>query len=146
MNLYTFLFINFVVAFISDILLNDISTMYPITSMLGSLRPYFQNKMITTAGIYAGITIVIATVFVSFITKCILGFYVPYTTTQLFSYISIAYVVGYIIDKMIEYFDIFGASLHTFYKITGSGHSGAIAFIFSILLSYILQKYIIPLL
>ncbi len=146
MKLHTFLFINFVVTFISDIVLNDISKIFPRTHILGSLQPYFENKSIIIAGIYAGVTILIATLITSFFSDRVFGFTIPDNSTELIKYLLLAYGLGYGIDKLIEYTNVFGKSLHFFYTVTGSGHSGAIAFVFSIVLSYIIQKYILPLL
>lgn len=148
MNLGTFLFINFIVAIFSDIFLNDISTLYPKTHILGSLKPYFKNKLILEAGLYAGITIIIAVLLVSMFMLLIFGkkYMVPINNYALILYCIIAYILGYIIDVIIEKMNIFGDSLTNFYKITGSGHSGAIALIFSIVISYLLQKYLLPLL
>jgi hypothetical protein len=146
MKLETFLFINFVVSFMSDIVLNDLSNVFPRKHMIGSLQPYFENKSIVIAGIYAGLTILIATIIVSYISSTIYGFTVPNTVYDLTKYLLLAYIIGYFIDKLIEYGDVFGKSLHLFYRVTGSGHSGAIAFIFSLFISYIIQKYFLPLL
>ena len=47
MKYYTFIFINFIVSFISDIMLNDLAnskqTKY-ISPIITSLKPYFENK------------------------------------------------------------------------------------------------------
>ena len=49
-----------------------------------------------------------------------------------------------IIDIFIEKIDIFGATLHPYYKLAGSGFYGGLAIIFSITISYILQIYLVP--
>lgn len=146
MKLETYLFINFVVSFISDIVLNDLSKVFPQKHMIGSLQPYFKNKSILIAGIYAGLTILIATIILSFISSILYGFKVPNTIYDLIKYLLLAYIIGYFIDKLIEFSNIFGDSLQLFYDVTGSGHSGAIAFVFSLFLSYNIQKYFLPLL
>ena len=146
MKLGTFLFINFMVSFISDIILRDIASVSEPTTIIGSLQPYFRERTVIGAGIYAGITIVIATLFVSIITLHTFLFSVPYTYKTLGLYMIIAYVAGYIIDVIIDKTNLFGPTLRPFYKKAKSGHWGAIAFVFSILVSYIIQKTIVPLL
>lgn len=142
----TFLFINFMVGFISDIILNDAATMLPHITTFSSLKPYFKNKGIFEAAFYAGLTIVIAIGILSAVTKYVFNFFVPQTLNELGKTVLLAYPVGYILDYGIEKADIFGDSLDLFYNTVGSGHSGAIAFIISIVLSYNIQKYIVPLL
>lgn len=142
----TFLFINFMVGFMSDIILNDAATMLPHITTFSSLKPYFKGKGIFEAAFYAGLTILIAIVILSFLTKYVFNFYVPHSLTELGKTIVVAYPLGYILDYGIEKTRIFGKSLDLFYATVGSGHSGAIAFIISIVLSYNIQKYIVPLL
>lgn len=144
MKLYTFLFINFMVGFMSDIILNDLS--YLNNSVLSSLRSYFKNKGIIEAGIYAGLTILIATIVLTTVTEYLFGFVVPSNRENLIKALIIGYILGFIIDKLIEKLNIFGSSLNEFYDKVGSGNSGALSFVFSIALSYFIQKNIIPLL
>lgn len=144
MKILTFLFINFIVSFVSDIVLNDLSHMKSNHSFQ-SLKPYFNKKYITEAGIYAGLTIVVAVSLVMILSKFLLGFYNPKKAKELMKFIILAYLSGYIIDIIIEKLKIFDG-LDRFYTEIGSGHSGAIAFIFSILFSYLIQNKIVPLL
>lgn len=144
MKLYTFLLLNFIVAFVSDIVLNDLSKMYNNNTVFGSLKPYFKDKGIIMAGLYAGLTILFATIILTYITKFIFGYFVPSNMNELFKTLILGYILGYSIDKLIHWFDIFGPSLNHFYNIVGSGNSGALSFVFSISISYFIQKYIIP--
>ena len=144
-NVYTFIFINFIVSFISDIILNDLSTLNQYKSF-SSLVPYFKNKYIVEAGVYAGMTIVIALVCLMVLSKLVFGYYVPNTKYQLTKYGCLAYVLGYVIDVLIEKYSVFGTSLDKFYKTVGSGHSGAVAFVFSVIISYFLQNNLLPIL
>ena len=60
LNFYTFIFINFIVGFISDIVLNDLSRMKNIDMpIIKSLQPYFNKKSIVEAAFYAGLTVVL---------------------------------------------------------------------------------------
>ena len=146
MKLATFAFINFMVGFISDLVLNDLSRSYPPHTTIGSLRTYFKRKSIVEAAVYAGITIVTALAITVVITKYMYGIVVPDNMTSLFYFSLLGYGVGYMLDVIIDKMKIFGDSLDPYYEIAGSGHWGAIAFIFSVVLSYIIQKIIIPLL
>ena len=53
MKSITFIFINFMVGFISDIILNDLSKVNKDIM----LEDYFKNKYIFEAAVYAGLTI-----------------------------------------------------------------------------------------
>ena len=144
-NVFTFIFITFIVSFISDIVLNDLSTLTQYKS-LASLAPYFKDKYIVEAGVYAGLTIVVALIFLMVSSNIALGYYVPKTGNQLAQYCCLAYILGYIVDVLIEKLSVFGTALDKFYEKVGSGHSGALAFVFSILISYFLQNNLLPLL
>lgn len=139
-----FIFLNFMVSLFSDIVLNDLSRS-GLYNELSTLRPYFKDKYILQAGIYAGITIVIGLVFLLLLSKIIFNFYAPNNINDLLRFIIIAYPLGYIYDYLIYKFNIFGDSLKLFYKEFGVGHWGALAFIFSIVVSYFLHTYFIRL-
>ena len=139
-----FIFLNFMVSLFSDIVLNDLSRS-GLFNELSTLHPYFKDKYILQAGIYAGITIVIGLVFLLLLSKIIFNFYAPNNINDLLRFIIIAYPLGYIYDYLIYKFNIFGDSLKLFYKEFGVGHWGALAFIFSIVVSYFLHTYFIRL-
>ena len=103
-----------------------------------SLKPYFKNKSIIESAVYAGITIIVALLINMFISKTIFGFYLPYNTNDLIKFIGIAFPLGYIIDIIIDKYKIFGNELDLYYKAAGAGLWGAIAFVFSIIISYLL--------
>ena len=149
MNYYTFIFINFVVSFISDIVLNDLANLKQtkyISPIITSLKPYFKNKSIIESGFYAALTICLSLIFTTYINKLIFNFYIPNNNIQLFKFIILSFIIGYIIDILIDKTDLFGKSLHPYYKIAGAGFWGAIAFVFSIKISYIIQKFLLPIL
>lgn len=150
MKLITFLIINFIVAMLSDITLNDIANnkgpKFIKSDIISSLKPYFQNKSIILASIYAGLTICLATIILSLISKPTLGYYVPNNFKQLLIYLIPAFLIGFLLDIAIDKLNIFGDSLKSYYKTAGAGLWGALAFIFSIIISYLIQKYILPLL
>ena len=150
MKLVTFIFVNFIVSIVSDIVLNDISNPpqpFPFSSkIIDSLVPYFKNKSIVLSGIYAGITICLTLIGVCILSKVLFDFYVPYTLYDLLKFCVLAFPIGFVVDIGIDKLKIFGKSLDPYYKVAGAGFWGAIAFVFSIIISYVLQKYLIPIL
>ena len=116
MKLFTFLLFNFIVSMVADIVLNDISrpplsSQFPSKS-IQSLFPYFENKSILVAGIYAGLTVLIATCVLVLITKKLYGWYVPTNWNQFMIMSFIAFLLGYAIDILIEKANLFGSSLN----------------------------------
>ena len=140
MKVKTFVLLNFFVGFISDIVLNDLSTRL---KFLNSLIPYFENKSIIVAAVYAGLTIVSAIITLLPLSKLLFNFYLPNNLSELGKYLFLAYVIGFIFDYLIYKFKIFD-NLEEYYESSGVGHWGAIAFVFSIVISLMIQKYIIP--
>ena len=139
----TFVFINFLVSAAADIVLNDMANHY---NLFTTLKPYFREKPILYAAFLAGITVATSTILLLLLSKLFFGFYIPYTPKELLLFLLLSYPLGFVIDKVIEKTALFGPTLIPFYKKHGSGNSGAIAFIISLLISFLLQKYIIPLL
>ena len=145
MNIITFLFINFLIGFISDIILNDLSrkpaSLIFSSKIIKSLNIYFINKSIIQAGIYAGLTVV----FVLLPTIIIFNMYYDiFDNKILFTIFS--FITGYLSDIIIETLNIFGDTLKPFYKIAGSGLWGGLAIAFSVILSYLIQIYLLPIL
>jgi hypothetical protein len=140
--MFFFILINFLVSFLSDIILNDLSNKKIIDTgfkIIYSLKPYFQNKSVIISGIYAALTIIISLIFVMLLSKVILGFYEPTNSYTLVQFVILSFIIGYIIDILIEKLDIFGKPLHPYYKEAGSGFWGAVAFIFSIIISFYIK-------
>tara|TARA_B110000238_G_scaffold182407_1_gene208151 strand:+ start:339 stop:782 length:444 start_codon:yes stop_codon:yes gene_type:complete len=147
MGVYGFYLSNIVVSFVSDILLNDLSSdQVKKLTRIKTLRPYFDNKLIVLSGLYASITIGIALIPVSITTQLLFKQSYPNTHTSLFKFCIIAFIYGYIIDILIDHLKIFGTTLDQYYKEFGRGLWGAIALIVSIITSYILNNYLIPIL
>jgi hypothetical protein len=140
-KLYTFLFVNFIVAFMSDIILNDLSTNYNIVS---SLKPYFKNESILVSAFNAGLTIefgLLVTILIYFI---LFRKFLPLNGVTFIYFCIIAFIVGYITDYLIYKWHIFGNRLDIYYKELDYGFWGATAFLFSILLSFFIQTKILP--
>ena len=150
MGLYTFFFLNFIVSFLSDIVLSDLSTNKGQkifkSDIIKSLRPYFKNKFIIESAIYAGLTIVITLAILSLITYNAFKFKYPTTNRELVIYCSIGFALGYFVDFVIYKTKPFGKELDPYYKIARAGFWGAVAFVFAILISYFLQNNLLPLL
>jgi hypothetical protein len=146
MKVMMFIIIVFIVSALSDIVLNLLSRNtltkdYNLRIIL-SLKPYFKNKSMIESAVYAGITIIVALLINMLISKNIFGFDVPCNNNELIKFILIAFPLGYIIDIMIDKFKIFGSSLDLYYNIAGAGLWGALAFVFSIIISYLIQNTI----
>ena len=141
-NIYTFIFINFIVSFISDIILNDLSNSSYINSpIIKSLQPYFKNKLIIEAAFYAGLTVILTLIPIVIMHKYLLPLLkIP----EILLIILLGFIIGYLVDILIEKLDIFGTTLHHYYKLAGSGFYGGLAIVFSIIISYILQIYLLP--
>ena len=138
-----FIIINFCVAYVSDNVLNDLSK-YSKIKAFKSLSPYFKKKSIVGAGIYAGLTVAIATILLMIIYNTIFNTYLPNTSSFKYSsstfmvyfiFFIIAYLIGYAMDVFIYKMNIFD-NLQTFYKEVGAGNGGALSFIFSLSLSF----------
>ena len=128
-----FILLNFFLAFISDLVLNYISTNYGIVK---SLKPYFQKNSVIGAATAAGITIVVALLINMLFSYLIFGFAIPKDNKELLYFSILAFVLGYIIDVCIYKMKIFGTSLDPFYKEVGAGFWGATAFLFTIIISF----------
>jgi len=133
-----FIFLVFVISFLSDIVLNDLSQ-HNITS----LRPYFHNYSIIKCAFDAGLTVLVGLLITMCVSFIVFGFSLPTTFTTLFYFCGIAFVIGYMLDKLIYKLNIFGDRLDLYYKTYGSGLWGALAFIFAIASSYVIKKYVI---
>ena len=143
-NDITFLSINFIVSFLSDIGLQILAkppiSKYHNNKIILSLKDYFKGKGVIESGVYAGLTIVIALIIVMAISKHFFGFTIPSNNQEYFRYFALAFISGYIIDILIDEAKLFGNSLDKYYKEAGAGFWGAIAFIFSILISLMLLR------
>lgn len=145
MKIETFLFINFIIGFVSDIILNDLSRkplayIFP-SKIIRSLYPYFINKSIIQAGIYAGLTVLIILIPLIYL----FNIYFDIFENKL-NFILFSFGVGYIADIIIDKLNIFGKTLRPFYNIAGSGFWGGLAIAFSVSLSYIIQIKLLPIL
>jgi hypothetical protein len=132
MNIYIFLIINFIIGFLSDIILNHLSHFNFMK--LNTLRPYFENKTMFEAALYAGITVFIIILAIIGIYYIIYKRYLPNTLNEYIIFLLISFVVGYIGDYIIYWIDIF-PGLKLYYNQVGIGLWGAIAILFSVIIS-----------
>jgi hypothetical protein len=142
--IYLFILLNFIISAVSDVALNLIANTDNIlkTRIIASLKPYYKTKTMFEAGVYAGITIVIALIITMVVTKLLIGVTVPSNNTELLKFLGIAFVIGFVIDKLIYKLKVFGNSLDEYYKEAGSGFWGALSFAFSIAISYFIMRYV----
>ena len=138
-----FIIINFCVAYVSDNVLNDLSK-YSKVKAFTSLSPYFKKKSIVGAGIYAGLTVAVATIILMILYNIIFNTYLPNTKSHhLFSstfmvyfiFFIVAYFIGYALDVLIYRMNVFD-DLQPFYTEVGAGNGGALSFLFSLILSF----------
>jgi len=73
--------------------------------------------------------------------RLFLNTYFPVTNLEFAATILVAYVIGYALDVFIYKMNIFD-NLQQFYKIVGAGNSGALSFIFSLIVSFITLQVI----
>ena len=135
-----FIIINFCVSYVSDNVLNDLSKYTPYKAFT-SLAPYFKNKSIVVAGIYAGLTVVFATILLLLFNRLFLNTYLPNSRSEFIITIFAAYVIGYALDVFIYKMNIFD-DLQLFYKTVGAGNGGALSFLFSLIISFIVLKLV----
>ena len=144
----TFIFIVFVVSVMADITLNDLSrkplSKHITSPIILALRPYFKEKSILVAGVYAGVTVVLALFVSMYVSKYLQKTFIPRNWKELALFMVISFPIGYIFDVLIAKFDLFGDSLQPYYKATAPGLWGAIAFEVAILVGFIIHKYLLP--
>ncbi len=119
------LYINFIIGFISDIFLNIMSR-YNVTEIISSLLPYFKENGVFKSSLLAGLTTYVsALITLRIFGKSIIG----------------SFIVGYILDIIIDRTNIFGDSLKPYYKIAGAGFWGGVAIMFAMIVSlFVLKK------
>jgi hypothetical protein len=143
-----FVIINFFVSFFSDLILNFLSSNYGSrfhkSDIIKSLQIYFKTRSILRAAVDAGVTVVLVLLLCMIFSFFSLGFAVPTNTFELIQFIIVCFVFGYIADVKIEEWGIFGDGLDKYYKVAGAGFWGALALVFSVIISYMKQKIILP--
>ena len=134
MNEILFLVFNFLIGFFSDIVLNILANQD--IQFLKSLKPYFANKSVSKAALYAGITVVIIVGIIMSIFQLTYDKYLPETVNEYFIYLLITFVIGFIADIVIYKINIF-PKLKLYYQKVGMGLWGALAILFSVIASLI---------
>ena len=144
---YLFVLINFFVGFFSDIILNYLSTnngqKFFKSEIIKSLRPYFDKRSLLKAAVDAGLTVVIVLILCMLIAHLLFGVSTPNTIFELGGFLILCFILGYVADILIEKTHIFGNDLDEYYRIAGAGFWGALALVFSVIISYIKVKIII---
>jgi hypothetical protein len=90
----------------------------------------------------AGITVLLAVVITMGISFVVFRFSEPTNIKSLSYFCILAFLVGYVMDVFIYKFNVFEDRLNEYYKTMGVGLWGGLALIFSIVVSFGLQKYI----
>ena len=146
-----FLLLNAKIAFFSDIILNILATKnikflekYSFMDSLKTLKPYFLNKSMFQAAFYALLTVIIIVGIIMKIFQIFYDKYLPESSKEIFIYLVISFIVGYVGDILIYKWNIF-PKLKTYYRVVGKGLWGAIAIVFSVFMSliylYIIHNY-----
>jgi len=111
---------------------------------LKTLKPYFKNKSMFKAAFYALLTVIIIVGIIMKLFQIYYDKYLPENKKEIFIYLVISFIVGYVGDILIYKWDIF-PRLKTYYRVVGKGLWGAIAIVFSVFMSliylYIYQNY-----
>ena len=161
MSLLVFiLLLYFIIGFLADLVLNYLSRQTYAPATVKALEIYFERKEIKSAswraiisGVNAGLTIVGVLLIVMGVYKLTIAsasstsastsasIWHPTTPKQLLYFLLLAFPIGWAADVIIYKTQLFGPSLNPYYKIAGAGLWGALAFIFSILVSYFLLKW-----
>jgi H+/Cl- antiporter ClcA len=134
MNEILFLVFNFLIGFFSDIVLNILANQD--IQFLKSLKPYFANKSVSKAALYAGITVVIIVGIIMSIFQLTYDKYLPETVNEYFIYLLISFVIGFIADIVIYKINIF-PKFKLYYQKVGKGLWGSLAILFSVITSLI---------
>jgi len=136
-----FLLFNAKIAFFSDIILNILSRHI---KLFYTLKPYFENKSMFKAAFYALLTVIIIVGIIMKIFQIFYDKYLPETHKEIFIYLLLSFIVGYVGDILIYKLNIF-PRLKTYYRVVGKGLWGAIAIVFTVFMSliylYIYQNY-----
>ena len=103
-NELIFLLFNAKIAFFSDIILNILSRNI---KSLKTLKPYFKNKSMFKAAFYALLTVIIIAGIIMKIFQIFYDKYLPETSKEIFIYLVLSFIVGYVSDIMIYKLDIF---------------------------------------
>ena len=142
-NEILFLLLNAKIAFFSDIILNILATKkikflekYSIMDSLKTLKPYFENKSMFKAAFYALLTVIVIVGIIMKIFQIYYNKYLPENSKEIFIYLVLSFIVGYVGDILIYKWDIF-PRLKTYYRVIGRGLWGAIAIVFSVFMSLI---------
>lgn len=138
-----FLLFNAKIAFLSDIILNILATKnikflekYSFMNSLKTLKPYFENKSMFKAAFYALLTVIIIVGIIMKLFQIYYDKYLPESSKEVFIYLVLSFIVGYVGDILIYKWNIF-PRLKTYYRVVGRGLWGAIALVFSVFMSLI---------
>ena len=141
MSFTTGILFNGITGAVADIALNDLSKM----NNFANLRPYFEDKYITQAALYAGTTTLIGSIVVFIMTTVTFGYTIPTNLVQTIFTLCVAFMIGYGLDVFIHKKKMF-KGLDEYYKEHGSGFWGAVSLVVCMAISLFMQRLILPLL
>jgi len=136
--LILFIIINFIVSAISDIIIQYFVYQPDANARLKSLRHYYKVYG-KTAIILAGIPVCLLLLIHFLLFKVLFGIYLPTRSTKYIIYfIILSFILGYVTDYIINKHHVFGHALDEYYKIPYAYVWGMLAYVFSIIISYII--------
>jgi hypothetical protein len=133
--LLLFLLFNFIIACISDIVLNILSRNIN-TPIIKSLHPYFEQKGVIKASLLAGLTVLVGVLITILFTKSLFNILIPNSFKQLILFIITGFLVGITLDILIYKYQVFGNTLNDYYNIAGAGILGGLALVFTLCCSF----------
>lgn len=141
MEFGTAVFLNAIVSATADVCLNDLSRHHDFAKLM----PYFRTKSIVQAASISAATVGLAACLVLAVQDALFGRPLPTTWQQTLAFASLAFVLGFVLDVLIDKFNIF-KDLKQFYRHNGSGFWGGLSLLVSMLLSLLLQRLVLPVL
>lgn len=136
-------FFLFMIAAVSDIILNKLSFLPNTTITLKSLRPYYRKYGSIIAPVLASITILVAFFINTILFKLLFSTFLPTTRMHTVWFIIMAIIIGITADIVIDRYHIFGNSLNEYYSISLSYMWGFLSYLFALFGSWIGYKLVI---
>ena len=141
-NRLRFAVILFIVSMMSDVVLDYASTLHGANKALKALIPYYTKYGSILAPILAGVTVLTVYIINVVIFDIYVGIF-PHSSIKPFVFLSLAVILGILADFTIDTFHIFGDSLKQWYRLPFSYGWGFVAYLFALLISYIIDKIIV---
>ena len=137
------IFFLFIIAAVSDIVLNELSFLPNATITLTSLRPYYRKYGSILSPVLAGITVVVVFFINTILFKLLFSTFLPTTRMNTVWFILMAIILGIIADVVIDRYRIFGNSLNEYYSLSLSYMWGFLSYLFALIGAWIGYKLVV---